>query len=183
MGPRCCVGRFRSSLGLVLRVSQGCTGICLPGSDAGSFHASGSVAVHVNAFTGAWAAGVPYGRWVLFANFFALFPAIGLSKERNVWKNEFKTCPGWMRLAVIFICVYGLGAMIASVVVAGPMPEEAITFGAFLLGMDAIAISVLYSILWSNPIRGKELVRRWGISSLVTFLVVTVAILGRYLHS
>ena len=52
--------------------------------------------------------------WALIANFVVLC----LAKEGNVWKNEFKASPAWVRgLAIAFGC-YGLGVAIFQTVLS-----------------------------------------------------------------
>lgn len=117
------------------------------------------------------------------ADAFMLVPGIAIAKERNVWKNEFKTCPVWMRSAILLICVYALGAMIAAVAFFRQTPEESIAPGAFLLAADASCLSILASTLWFGRVEYGELLRRCGVSVFAAALVGTVVVLAQLFHT
>ncbi len=126
---------------------------------------------------------------ILFiGNLFVLFPIFSLAKDRNIWGNEFKSCPRWMQIAVVIFAVYGLVvSFIGVVIVRGgglPFREGTLPISAFFVGFDAISMCIPYSLLWASPIEQSELIRRARISVIAATLAVIVFSVYRagYLH-
>jgi hypothetical protein len=118
---------------------------------------------------------IPYaevGRPLIFLNFLACPAMVAMSKERNIWKNEFKSCPAWMRKAVAGFCIYGIVGMVASLVANDAVPSYAMPASAFFIGFDAIGVCVLYSVVWADPLESTELKKRARNSVIFTTLWV-----------
>jgi hypothetical protein len=138
-----------------------------------------TLAYHISILAGA---DVPYpgvGRPLILLNFLAGPAMVAMSKERNIWKNEFKSCPAWMQKAVVGFCIYGIVGIVAGLLTSGAVPNEAMPASAFFIGFDAIGVCVLYSVLWANPVENAELKKRVRNSAILTILWVVLSV---YFH-
>jgi hypothetical protein len=64
--------------------------------------------LHINMWIGKPRIYGQSGQAVLLAAFLAYFPAAVFAKDRNIWRNEFKSWPPWVRLLVLTCVFYGI---------------------------------------------------------------------------
>ena len=103
-----------------------------------------------------------------------------LAKDQNIWKNEFKSCPSWMRRAVIVLGLYGLVIAFFEIVALPSLrdPERMLAVSAMVLAFNALFLCIPYSVLWANPLQGAELVKK-SLMSFVALVLGGVVILVR----
>ena len=123
-----------------------------------------------------------YGEPLLYCAFVVLVPVCGLAKERNVWKNEFKSCPRWLRIAALIFMIYGIVAVPVQTMLfsdGGPLEAQPLfVFGAPLF-LESMPLCILYSLLWASPVSATELVKRVRISLIALVVCATVIIAAR----
>jgi len=94
-----------------------------------------------------------------------------LAKDRNVWKNEFKSCPLWVRLLTIgvvlygFICVFTLTAFFPESQAVGLH-----TISAMSMSITAMSLCLLYAVIWRSSETEAELLKRIRNSFIVATL-------------
>jgi hypothetical protein len=128
------------------------------------------------------------GQAVLVGALLACFVTAFLAKERNVWKNEFKSCPVWVRAVALICALYGVVVAFLETVmfpIAGDDPEGLLAITAMTLGLSALSLCILYSVLWAGPVQEAELVRRSRtsfIAAIVGIVVLAASRAGHLLH-
>jgi len=104
-------------------------------------------------------ANIPEGLLVggLLGGFVTAF----LAKDRNVWKNEFKSCPIWVRFLTIMLVLYGfISALVRTVVLPGAGASELLTVSGLSLSIEAMSLCILYAVVWTDSEQGAELLKR-----------------------
>jgi hypothetical protein len=91
------------------------------------------------------------------------------AKERNVWRNEFRSCPPWVRFLVSAGTVLAF-VLFAITIVSGP--TVLFSLSALILGFEAISFCVLYSVMWAPVLGNKEIEKRCVISFVVAIACV-----------
>jgi hypothetical protein len=89
---------------------------------------------------------------LLIASLVAMFAGCSIAKERNIWRNEFRSCPRWLRRAVIVFAAYGFIVALAQVFFlegGNAVLENTVSASALTLGFDGIAFCVLYSVFFT----------------------------------
>ena len=132
--------------------------------------------VHISLMVGVGYTYITVCKALIIGNLIAQCPIALFSKERNVWKNEFRSCPRWIRVLVILLAVYGIIAILLGAVQF--FSEEMVGSG-FFLGFNAIGLSVLYSVTWADPLEQPELIRRTRNSLIGIAIVVSICIADR----
>jgi len=135
-----------------------------------------SLILHVSVLLGVNRLFVQYGKPLLYWAFVAAVPAFGLPEDRNVWKNEFKACPIWLRTTTLIFSVYGfvvgpVQAMFSSN--GGSFEDQRLFVSGVPFFLESMPLCILYSLLWAAPLGEPELVRRVRISLIM--LAVCVA--------
>jgi hypothetical protein len=137
-----------------------------------------SLVLHVSVWLGSRQLYAQSGLAVLVGALIVNFVVLCLAKERNVWKNEFKACPRWVRgMAIAFGC-YGFGVAIFQTVLlpnAGG-PDAPFTVSAIPLAFEALSLTVLYSVLWTGSLSQAELPRRIGMSFVAAVIAVALLV-------
>jgi hypothetical protein len=116
-----------------------------------------------------------YGRPLLYCAFLAAIPTISLAQDKNIWKNEFRQCPKWLRIAAATFMIYGLGASFVSVsfnsqsFALGSLP---LFVAALPLFLESGPLCILYSTLHGRAASGLDLKKQVGVS------LITVAVCG-----
>jgi hypothetical protein len=118
-----------------------------------------------------------YGPVVFMGSLLTAFPIAFLAKERNIWKNEFMSCPIWVRSVALAFGFYGLvTAFCQAVLFSGTGGLEApLSVAALSLAIDAIPFFVLYAVLRADW-RRSEIVNRSGLSFAVAVVCAVVFI-------
>jgi len=135
-----------------------------------------SLGVHVCVLAGACKLYEKYGQILFFFAFGLVFPVAFLAKERNVWKNEFRLSPGWLRTAILGLMIYG--AIVAGIQVIFlhgdiSLQSNALSGSALPFAFEAMPLSILYSLLYSNSVDEAELINR--VRNSVIAMAVCVA--------
>ncbi len=118
------------------------------------------------------------GLTLLIGTLIVNFVVLCLAKERNVWKNEFKACPRWVRGMAVALGCYGFGVAIFQTVLlpnAG-VPDDTFTVSAIPLAFEALSLTVLYSVLWTDSLPQAELPRRAGTSFVAAVIAVAILV-------
>jgi len=116
---------------------------------------------------------------ILVGALFVNFVVLCLAKERNVWRNEFKACPAWLRwVAIVFGC-YGFGVAITQAILRSEGADNPLTISAVPLAFEALSITVLYSVLWRGSLETPELLKRAGVSFAVVAAVLGLLLVNR----
>lgn len=103
-----------------------------------------------------------------------------LAKDRNIWKNEFKCCPVWMRVLTIVLVLYGLiSAFLRTVVLPDAGGSELLTVSGLSMSIDAMSLSILYAVLWTDSEQGAELLKR-SRNSFIAAILSSAYLLARH---
>lgn len=111
---------------------------------------------------------------VVLGTFLSIFPVAVFGKDRNIWKNEFRSCPSWLRSFVLICLFYGMVVAICQLFLF-PMksdPDGLFVVSAFTIAFCPMFLCVLYSVLWRSDWGPSELVKRSGISFAVAVAMV-----------
>jgi hypothetical protein len=101
-----------------------------------------------------------------------------LAKGRNIWKNEFKSCPLWLQVLITVLVLYGfISGFLRTVVFPDAGNSEMLTVSGLSLSIDAMSLCILYSFLWTHFEQGSELLKR-SRNSLVAAILVSVYLLA-----
>jgi hypothetical protein len=140
-----------------------------------------SLFLHVSALSGALEFSKQLELRMVLVVFLTAFAGVGLARERNVWKNEFKSCPVWMRATVLALMIYGWVSGFIQIASSGAssVAEEAIIATASGLFLGAFPLCTLYAVVFKGSASGSELVSRVPISTGLTALVFVLFLAGR----
>jgi len=142
-----------------------------------------SVVLSIDALLGAERFYGIFGKFVFFSAFGLLLPVSFLMKDRNVWKNEFSVCPGWLKFVIVAFMIYG-GAVtcVQLIFLAGsPDVESNILSGSSLpLAFEAMPLGILYFLLWSGSVNDTELTNRVRNSAIALILGVACVLALRF---
>ena len=112
-------------------------------------------------------------------------PVIAFVRDR-AWKNQIKSCPKWMWKGALIVGVYALLIAGAQMIFSGgaSFSEDALAVSGFPLGLDAISVCILHSVLWSNYLGQSEVVRRamHSVALVALGLIVFLAYRAGYFH-
>ena len=145
----------------------------------------GSLLVNVSVLVGAIGQSNRLSEVLLITSLFATFAGCSIAKERNIWRNEFKSCPKWLRGGVIVLAAYGYIVALAQVFFlegGNAVLENTVSASAFTLGFNGIAFCIVYSVLFSGALNEAELVRRARNSLIALLVVLTLIIVSRSGH-
>ncbi len=137
-----------------------------------------SLVLHISVWFGAQELYKHLGLAVLVGTFIVNFVVLCLAKERNVWKNEFKACPKWVRGMAIAFAAYGFGVAIFQTVLLpnASGPDNPLTVSAIPLVFEALSFTVLYSVLWTGSLSQAELPKRTGTSLIAVVIVLAILV-------
>jgi len=146
-----------------------------------------SLLLHVSVLLGAKEPYAEYGKVLFLATIVLGIPTGFLQKDRNVWRNELRRCPTWMRRTAVTMGVYGLVILCLQFVIvpeAAPLLGHRLTISALPVSFDAMYVCILYSVAWSGLVDEPELLRRTR-NSVIALMIVIIALLADragYLH-
>jgi sterol desaturase/sphingolipid hydroxylase (fatty acid hydroxylase superfamily) len=108
-----------------------------------------------------------YGKPLLYCAFVVSVPAFSLAKEKNVRKNEFNSCPRWLRMATLIFMIIGIvvapvQAMFSSS--GDSFEEQPLFISGVPFFLESMSLCILYSLLWAGPVSAPQLVKRVRIS-------------------
>jgi hypothetical protein len=135
-----------------------------------------SLLLHISVWTGKPRIYAQSGQSVLLGAFLACFPAAIFAKDRNIWRNEFKSCPPWVRVLTLTCVLYGITIALIQMVFFSIVqdPDGLFILSAIMLVIGSISLCVLYSVLWRNAFRDAELVKRSSISFVVAVAAIAM---------
>jgi len=137
-----------------------------------------SLLIEANIVTVSGTALFSSGNLPFFIAFAIGASAIALAKERNIWRNEFRNYPKWMRVASVLISTSGFLACTLTVLANEDSPRSQLLLGAgFAVFSEPIALCVLYSLLWASPVTDSELLKR-TVVSLIALMVCVLFIVS-----
>ena len=142
-----------------------------------------SLVVHVGVLVGAGTLYEKYGQILFFFAFGFVFPAASLAKERNVWRNEFRLSPKWLRTAILGLMIYG--AVVAGIQVIFlhgdiALESNALSGSALPLAFEAMPLGILYALVYSNSVDEAELVNRVRNSVIALAVCITFLLAKRF---
>lgn len=113
-----------------------------------------------------------HGKYLLDCVFVAFVPAVSVAEEKNIWKNEFRRCPKWLRTASLTLMGYGVLVACAQAVLLKqrPLEDQPLFASGVSLVLESMSFCILYSLLWAAPSGGSDLVKR------VRFSIITLTI-------
>lgn len=141
-----------------------------------------SVALHVIVLTDAERSFANFSKPLLYCAFAVVIPIVGLAQERNVWKREFRDRPRWLRITTLAFMIYG-GA-VASVQVTffsdgAALESQPLFATATSLFFQSLPLCIPYSLLFANPMKGLELVKRVRVSLIAFAICIVLFIAAR----
>jgi hypothetical protein len=120
-----------------------------------------SLLLHVSLWMGIQRLYANIPESLLVGGLLVAFVTALLAKNRNVWKNEFKSCPVWVRVLTIVLVLYGfISAFVRTVVLPDAGGSELLTVSGLSLSVDAMSLCILYAVLWTDSEQGAELLKR-----------------------
>lgn len=141
-----------------------------------------SLSVHVGALLGINRIFPENGKYLFYCALIASIPAVSLAEEKNVWKNEFKRCPKWLRAVTLTLMIYGIVVASAQVFFSnrGSFEDQPLFASGASLFFESMPLCILYSLLWAGP---SELVKRVRVSiiTLAVCLAFVIAVRLGYL--
>lgn len=113
------------------------------------------------------------GKFPFLVTLAVAAPTLALAKEKNIWRNEFRSCPKWMQIAAVLLSIAGFLGGALTIFANGDSPRSQLLFGAgFAVFAEPLALCVLYSLLWASPVSDSELLKRIVPSLIVLFVCV-----------
>jgi hypothetical protein len=122
-----------------------------------------SIGLHIRVLSGYENSFEKHGHVLTFYAFVVAFAVLSLAKERNVWKNEFKDCPRWLKIATLSLTIYAfLVGLFQAVAGSGAAPLESEELGASVIPIFFLSMMpcILYALLWAAPLKESELIKR-----------------------
>jgi hypothetical protein len=131
-----------------------------------------SLFLHLSVLLGTRGLFAEFGAALFRGTFIVGIPVIAFIKDRLKWRDQFKTCPRWMRNSTITLCVYSIIVLCLQAFFpeGGSFSEQALAVTGFPLGFDAIAFCVIYSVLWPGYLTKSDVAKGAGKSLLMVFL-------------
>ena len=138
-----------------------------------------SLVVHVSAVIGVKQPFLRLAAMLEPVSFVTGLSAFAFLKDGLHWWRQIRRCPKWMWIGCLGIIVYNLGIFF------GERPAQAVSFSdqmvlasGFPLIFDAIALCILYPVLWSDYLGKSEVPRR--VLQSIFVIVVQIASLMAY---
>jgi len=137
--------------------------------------------LHISLGVGLSRPSVEFTQALLVGILLVSFPLAALAKEKNVWKNEFKSCPMWLRGVVLLFWIYGLIIIVFRVAPSSDIKgaEDFVAISALMLSVNVMWLCIPCAVLWTRPLQATELVKRSRTSFIVAVVVMTVAVVYR----
>jgi hypothetical protein len=131
-----------------------------------------SLLLHVSVIIGAKKPFAEFGATLITGALIAWIMVTAFVKDGLRWRDQIKSCPGWMWRAALAMGAYGLVILCLQAVFpeGASISEQTLTVSGFPLGFDAISLCVLYSVLWSGYLTKSEVAKRTRNSLLMIAL-------------
>jgi len=120
-----------------------------------------SLSLHVSVLIGAKEPFAEFGAILVRGTVIVWIPVIAFVKDGLRWRDQIKTCPGWMWRTALAMGAYGLVILcLGAIFPEGVSPsEQPLIVSGFPLGFDAISLCVIYSVLWSGFLTKSEVAK------------------------
>jgi hypothetical protein len=145
-----------------------------------------SLSLHLSVLLGTRGLFAEFGAALFRGTFIVGIPVIALIKDSLRWRDQLRTCPSWMWRAALTLGVYSLVVLCLQAVfpVGASFSEQALAVSGFPLGFDAIALCIIYSVLWSGYLTKSDVAKGARKSVLMVFwgLVAFLAYRAGYLR-
>jgi hypothetical protein len=130
----------------------------------------------------------PNGRF--YSLFFAInLPLLGLAEDRNIWANEVKQCPIWLRTTFCSLFVYCFAVMLACIFIGNMhLPTNFfLAASAFMLMFSFGSACVLWVTVRSARLNPSDLLQRTrrslvGVALFSAFYLVFAMFPPKTLH-
>jgi hypothetical protein len=135
------------------------------------------VLVHVCVLWGATDVVTKVAEFSFYCGVFAMVPAVGLAKDKNVWHNEFRECPKWLQVSTLVVTIYGFVVVATQTILFSegqPLDSMPLLASAVPLFLDSIPLCIFYSLLWASPVSGAEITRRVRVSLVAAAVCVAI---------
>jgi hypothetical protein len=131
-----------------------------------------SLSLHLSVLLGVRGLFAEFGAALFRGTFIVGIPVIAFIKDSLRWREQLKTCPKWMWKAALTLGVYGLVVLFLQVFFpeGASFSEQALAVSGFPLGFDAIALCIIYSVLWSGYLMKSDIAKGAGKSLLMVLL-------------
>jgi hypothetical protein len=131
-----------------------------------------SLWLHVSVIIGAKKPFAEFGAELLSGTAVVWIPVAAFVKDGLRWRNQIKTCPGWVWRAALAMGAYGLVILCLQAIFpeGASISDQALTVSGFPLGFDAISLCIIYSVLWSGFLTKSEVAKRTRNSLLMVAL-------------
>jgi hypothetical protein len=134
-----------------------------------------SLLLHLSVLLGAKELFAEFGAVLFRGTFIVGILVIAFIKDGLRWRDQLKTCPRWMWKTALALGLYGLVVLCLQAIFSegASFSEQALTVSGFPLGFDAIALCIIYSVLWSSYLTKSEVAKGAGKSLLMLSLGLT----------
>jgi len=132
-----------------------------------------TIFLHIRALLGI---GFPINH--LFITDFAIaIPLVGLAKERNVWANEIKALPKWVKPLTIGLLFYSIAIALAIIWTPSMISpaESPVVISAFFCAFLSIGVCIPIAILTPGYSDSANLKKRAG-TSIICVTIATLCI-------
>jgi hypothetical protein len=101
-------------------------------------------------------------------------------KDGLRWTDQLKACPRWMWKTALVLGVYSLFVVCLQAIFpeGASFSEQALAVSGFPLGFNAIALCIIYSVLWSGYLTKSEVAQGAGKS----LLMISLALIAFYAY-
>jgi hypothetical protein len=142
-----------------------------------------SIVLSVSALLGSERLYGTVGKIVFFSAFGLVIPVSFLVKDRNVWKNEFRVCPRWLKIAVVTLLLYGGAVTSIQLIFWGSGPDiesNSLSSSSLPLAFEAMPLAILYSLLWSRSVSEEEISNRVRNSAIALAVCVAFVLVKHF---
>jgi hypothetical protein len=146
-----------------------------------------SLLLHLSVFImGPNEAYAKYGLVLFRGSVVVGIPITPFVKDNLKCKDQIKSCPKWMWKGCLILGVYGLLLVCLQMIFpqGSSFSDQILMVSGSPLALDAIALCVIYSVLWSGYLEKSEVVRRatHSVAFVTLGVVVFLAYRAGYLY-
>ncbi len=131
-----------------------------------------SLSLHLSVLLGTRGLFAEFGTVLFRGTFIVGVPVIAFINDSLRWRDQLRTCPIWMWKAALTLGVYSLFVLCLQAFFpeGASFSEQALAVSGFPLGFDAIALCIIYSVLWSGYLMKSDIAKGAGKSLLMVLL-------------
>jgi hypothetical protein len=138
--------------------------------------------LHVNSWLQTGKTYTEFAEELFVVCFVAALGTAFLAADKDGLKRQFKSCPRWMRSVVVGLLVYAPIVAASSRLLLHNSEsglESLFTIAAIMLALEALSLSVLYAVLWTDCVQNQELVER-SRNSFIAIVGLIAYLLARH---